>query len=172
MAERWTRLDVEDAVQLVQQRLTKNVDQFGAMVADDCVKASIFVGRRRAPSGSAGDSLPIAGSGGTPPMRNLPGRIWQSRVHIMAPVARHKRLLPNDRVEMPLLYGDRLRDQRPYRLDAIGDHHGAAKCPPCPIVWTYQSSGGSPEPASAVFTTVLPSSSMCLTPIMPLSGCC
>jgi hypothetical protein len=44
VAKRRARPDVEDAVQLAQQCLAKNFDQFWAVVADDRIEASIFLG--------------------------------------------------------------------------------------------------------------------------------
>ena len=49
MTERGAGLDIEDAVQLVQQRLSQDIDQFLTMIADDRVRASILLGGVVAP---------------------------------------------------------------------------------------------------------------------------
>src|SRR5207248_6303569 len=44
VAKRRAGLGIEDAVQLLQQRRAQNVRQLGAVVADDRVQASVFLG--------------------------------------------------------------------------------------------------------------------------------
>src|SRR5258708_19519506 len=110
MTERGTGLDVEDAVQLVQQRLTKNVNQFGAMVADDCVKASIFLG-------GVVTSLRRVGAMRLQDMPETRLQLWDQQVRRRCEISleesgkaeriqwglylRSKRRLPNDPVKIP-----------------------------------------------------------------------
>ena len=48
------RLDIEDAIELFQQRRAQNVHQLGTVVAHDCVQAPVFLGCVIPPLGRIG----------------------------------------------------------------------------------------------------------------------
>ena len=58
VAKRGAGLDIEDAIQFLQQRRAQNVDQLGAVVADDRVQASVFLGGVIPPLGRIGPMGP------------------------------------------------------------------------------------------------------------------
>jgi hypothetical protein len=45
VAQRRTRLEVEDAVQLIEQRLAHHIDQVAAVIGDDRIEAAVLFGR-------------------------------------------------------------------------------------------------------------------------------